>query len=529
MKIFRDCIWLWVLGVSAHIILLDTPDTICEGMYDKRDWGGLISPHIEVSLKGDMENISVVIFEYKDTHLLGAPLTSDGDKGNKKYICDSKAVRNELCSQQHLGSYIVSPLSTNTSFAKIKTKFLSKLIHDQNQEDEHTKPTLKYHILKTGYYCVSTYSMSGTIKSQNSAIIMNFQNAFGNLPASVVPNLSLFGGLAVAYLVIFALWMFTYVQFKNTVSDIQVYFTKTAGFLVFEMILIWGYYDMINIKGVGWYSGVYLLVLSFINAFRNTFCFYLLLTVAYGFGTTYDSLSLPVLKKCRTMGIIQVVAAIIYSMVSYISSAGNTFAGGWFLVAVTPIAISTTYFYILILTTINKTIKILKSQRHLQLDDGIKLKLQFYRGLNYLLTFTLIVIFLFYLSGLILILKMKTEEYITNTWQWRWFVINGWSNLVFTIVFAIIAVLGRPTKENLIFKPINFGGNDEETMYARAGLDEIELQDVGNENYTDSSDRIDRVFSSDEEEYLENENTDINETVDDGESQDQALLGKKRN
>lgn len=59
-------------------------------------------------------------------------------------------------------------------------------------------PAVNYQIKKTGYYCVGTYGFS----NQNYKAIVEFRNAYGELPAAQIAKLPFYGGLAIMYAVV---------------------------------------------------------------------------------------------------------------------------------------------------------------------------------------------------------------------------------------------------------------------------------------------------------------------------------------
>ena len=56
----------------------------------------------------------------------------------------------------------------------------------------------KYSVKKTGYYCVATSSIHG----DDYSAIVEFRNAYGELPAAQIAKLPFYGGLTIAYAVI---------------------------------------------------------------------------------------------------------------------------------------------------------------------------------------------------------------------------------------------------------------------------------------------------------------------------------------
>jgi len=123
------------------------------------------------------------------------------------YICDTSAVERGLCSQEHFGEFLVN---NSTRPGSIFTKAINLA---------EPKP-YKYYIKETDYYCVATFGMGDQV--QYSAIV-EWRNAFGELNAAEYPKLPFYGGLAIVYALIGALWGFLYFQHRSDVLPIQVW------------------------------------------------------------------------------------------------------------------------------------------------------------------------------------------------------------------------------------------------------------------------------------------------------------------
>ena len=80
---------------------------------------------------------------------------------------------------------------------------------------------------KTGWYCVWSNGFSpANVKYEG---VVTFQNAYGELPASQIAKLPFYGGLAIAYAVIGALWGFLYVQHRKDIREFVPLLTGYGG------------------------------------------------------------------------------------------------------------------------------------------------------------------------------------------------------------------------------------------------------------------------------------------------------------
>jgi mannitol/fructose-specific phosphotransferase system IIA component len=106
------------------------------------------------------------------------------------YICDQDEVNNNFCNSTEIGEFIVTP--NNTELAKNLIFTTAIHLKDPGQP-------IHYDIKNTGYYCVTT---SAFTSGQTYSAILEFRNAYGELPAAQIAKLPFYGGITIAYAVI---------------------------------------------------------------------------------------------------------------------------------------------------------------------------------------------------------------------------------------------------------------------------------------------------------------------------------------
>jgi hypothetical protein len=106
----------------------------------------------------------------------------------KEFICFDDNVRLGLCNQTQIGEFILQKNATELSHNPIITRAISL----------KNNPPIKYDVTKTGYYCVWT---SGYSAAEYRAVV-EFRNAYGELPAAQIGKLPFYGGLTIVYAVI---------------------------------------------------------------------------------------------------------------------------------------------------------------------------------------------------------------------------------------------------------------------------------------------------------------------------------------
>lgn len=88
---------------------------------------------------------------------------------------------------------------------------LSKAIHMKDPGPVH------YSIRKTGYYCVVTDPFT-TDKYQ---AVVEFRNAYGELPATQVPKLPFYGAITILYALVAVYWGFLYYQHRHDICGLH--------------------------------------------------------------------------------------------------------------------------------------------------------------------------------------------------------------------------------------------------------------------------------------------------------------------
>ncbi|ANB14766.1 Ptm1p [Sugiyamaella lignohabitans] len=487
-----NVVWLIVListvfgSVWADEVKVDNNKDnrqICSGIYSKQDWSGPHDSYIDAAFTSPSDNendwIAVVIFEYRNVDMLGVSVSGDR---NKKYVCDEGAIASGLCKSEQLGTFLIdenlgdgnhtSDLSGEQNIPALFATISTQRVDAKNPKAIH------YPIKKSGYYCVTTFPSNPDLKYTGAVV---YQNAFGYLAAGQIPKLPFFGGAALAYLVVFALWMFSYIQHRSDILPVQNYITAICGFLVIEMIIIWGYYDLVNSKGTSGGTVAYLVFLSILDALRNAYTFFLLLIVCLGYGVVKPSLG-SVMWKCQALGVAHFVFAVIYTVSSYLlptEAVDNPLV----LLVILPLTLTMTVFYVWILSSLTGTIKYLESHKQ-------HVKANMYKNLWRILLGSIIVIFAFFFINSLILAGESTLDFITKHWESRWFILDGWLNVVYFVNFCLVAFIWRPTANNRRFAMSSqLAQNEEEAQEFEIGSLRESIDDEEQQRTRDVSPR----------------------------------------
>ncbi|KAI9840413.1 MAG: hypothetical protein M1837_001626 [Sclerophora amabilis] len=161
-------------------------------MYGKSSWGGPVDPFILTTFEKTAADddsdaiVSLVIFEYEDERHIGKLPTPDAE--HPEVICNEEAVEGKLCNDTEIGQFIINAEKDEKS----KHTIVTKAIHLKDAEP------IKYPVKRTGYYCVGTFGYS----ADDYKGVVEFRNAYGELPAAQIAKLPFFGGLTIVYAVI---------------------------------------------------------------------------------------------------------------------------------------------------------------------------------------------------------------------------------------------------------------------------------------------------------------------------------------
>lgn len=103
-----------------------------------------------------------------------------------------------------------------------------------------------------------------------------------------------------------------------------------------------------------------------------------------------------------------------------------------------------TAFYVWTLNALNLTTKDLVERKQ-------TVKARMYKKLWWCILASILVIFGFFFFNSFSFAGHKDPDYVPDHWQTRWFILDGWLNVVYLFDLAFIAYLWRPTANNKRF------------------------------------------------------------------------------
>lgn len=286
-------------------------------------------------------------------------------------------------------------------------------------------------------------------------------------------------------------WAFLYVQNRHDVCEyhriklrrflliflppvpVQNYITAIIVFLIVEQLLTWGFYgkfalatiaclvilictDYQNRHGFDAVAKVWLVIVSILNAGRNSFSFFLLLIVCMGYGVVKPTLGKTMIYV-RFLALAHFAFGVIYAVASLSITPDN--AGPLVLLVILPLAATLTAFYVWTLNSLNLTMKDLLHRKQ-------TVKAMMYKKLWWCVLGSIMVIFGFFFVNSFTFAGRSDPDFVPDHWQTRWFILDGWLNLVYFFDIAFVAYLWRPTANNRRFamsdevSPLCLGAQD---------------------------------------------------------------------
>ena len=129
-----------------------------------------------------------------------------------------------------------------------------------------------------------------------------------------------------------------------------------------------------------------------------------------------------------------------------------------------PLAGTLTAFYVWTLNSLNFTLKDLRERKQ-------HAKEAMYRKLWWCILASILVIFAFFFFNSFSFASASDPDFVPFHWKSRWFVLDGWLNLVYFADVAFVAYVWRPTANNRRFAMSDELAQDDDGTFEIANLD----------------------------------------------------------
>ena len=199
--------------------------------------------------------------------------------------------------------------------------------------------------------------------------------------------------------------------------------------------------DYSNSHGNNALAKVLMVIVAILNAGRNSFSFFLLLIVCMGYGVVKPTLGKTMIYV-RILAVTHFFFGVIYAVASLTITPDS--AGPLVLFVILPLAATLTAFYIWTLNSLNFTMKDLLERKQ-------SVKAMMYKKLWWCILGSIMVIFGFFFLNSFTFAGRSDPDFVPNHWKTRWFILDGWLNIVYLFDIAYVAYLWRPTANNRRF------------------------------------------------------------------------------
>jgi hypothetical protein len=212
------------------------------------------------------------------------------------------------------------------------------------------------------------------------------------------------------------------------------------SYLNSHVIEYWRLASLNGNAGETWTARALLVLEGLLDSTRNSASFFLLLIVSMGYGIVRPQLEPRTMFKVKCLTAVHLICGWLYSVGIVLLSieAGGT----WVFLFIFPLAFSLTTFMSWTLNSLNATISHLTARKQ-------SFKLAFFNRLWRILVIAIVVIFAFFVLSTISFSNAGTENYPSETWRYRWFLLDGWTSCLYLGVFVAIAWIFRPTGYNM--------------------------------------------------------------------------------
>ncbi|XP_031486009.1 uncharacterized protein LOC116254634 [Nymphaea colorata] len=360
--------------------------------------------------------IEAIIVEIKDREKIGgAYLNSDA------ICCTTELSKDGSCKR---GEVIVRRNPDNREWPKRIPTFFS------GADDEAKMATETVEIDHTGmyylYFMFCEPQLQGTVIHGKTI----WRNPTGYLPGKMVPLMSFYSFMSLAYLILGLIWFLQFVRFWKDILQLQYYITVVIALGMFEMAL-W-YFEYANFNSTGIRPiGITVWAVTF-TAVKKTVSRLLLLVVSMGYGVVRPTLG-GITSRVSLLGFIYFVAS---ETLELIENVGNIddFSKKVRLFLVLPVAVLDACFILWIFSSLSRTLEKLQMRRSMA-------KLELYRKF----TNSLAISVLLSIVWIGYELYFNASDPLSELWERAWLIPAFWSVLAY-LLLLVICILWSPSQ-----------------------------------------------------------------------------------
>ncbi|ORZ32098.1 lung seven transmembrane receptor-domain-containing protein, partial [Catenaria anguillulae PL171] len=372
--------------------------------------------------------VALAAYNLLDQDKLGTPMPEPTRFG---YQCTQSANLLHQCEQ--IGQILFRQVKDLGDLGPFHAPTLSEVIDFSRVALPYT---VRYNITVTGLYCLVELPLATFAQMDVLALAdLKYVNAHGLLPAIDYPKMPFYGFTCLVYLAVLLLWLGKSALHWSDILPVQKYIAGVIAFVTLETAFNYWYYASWNATGDQ--SWPLLLLSALLNSTRNSASLFILLIVALGYGVVKPSLG-DDMRKCQALALVHMFFGAVYTGITLKQSEHKSAA---ILLVIVPLAVTLTVFYVWTLSALTAT------THHLQLRRQFY-KLQMYTALWRLLFFAGINLALYFIVNTLWFAQRDNVAFVAAWWSWRWFVVDGWLNALYSVCMLAVCALWRPTSEN---------------------------------------------------------------------------------
>ncbi|TIA94665.1 hypothetical protein E3P96_04065 [Wallemia ichthyophaga] len=500
---------------------------------------------------------AVGIWEWNDVNALGKyPLDADPTIIAKSYVCTTSALQSQLCDESELGKFIVDESvlkeGVNSSIWTTAARFKdiqvgeSTVISDSDADEDlggvgkrelypaNTGPFV-YDVPRPGFYCVGSIpiTLSGLSAIDESSSHASFSGIVtfndkrkSELPAADIPKLTFYLVMVFVYIATGLAWGYMCYQHRGQLLMVQHLISGLIGFLVAEMLVNWGYYKHLDKSGNNGTATFLLCLCATLAAVRSAASLGLVLSVSLGWAVVKPSLDRSLMQKIIGLVSAHALFGIVNAIGTVIISFEDASIFSLILIII-PLAVTQSIGLLWTIYALQFTIKQLESKNQ-------QFKLKMYKNVYRILIAAQVIIIFFFGFATFTFSNRLEENYEPNNWKSRWFLIDGWTTLLYYVVLISLSFLWKPSSHHsrlALSEEVSVNEEDvEEYEIAERGYNHQAQNNQGysNVNTNDDYHTEETVFAIDDEDE-DNEQSQSHKKSDEFERQArerEELLGK---
>ncbi|KAF3331848.1 transmembrane protein 87B-like protein [Carex littledalei] len=360
--------------------------------------------------------VEAIIVEIQDRDKIG------GAYFNSDQICCTRELHEQISCK--VGEVIIRPRSDNSEWPKrIQTFFDGK-------NEETSMVTQTVYINRTGMYYLYFMFCDPQLDGMTITGRTVWRNPQGYLPGKMMPLMTFFGFMSLAYLLLGLFWFLQFVRFWKDILQLHYYITAVIALCMCEMAF-W-YFEYANFNSTGARPiGITLWAVTF-TAVKKTVSRLLLLVVSMGYGVMRPTLG-GISSKVALLGVVYFLASEALELVEHLGNI-NDFSGKMRLFLVLPVAILDATFIVWIFSSLSRTLEKLQVRRSMA-------KLELYRKF----TNALAVSVLISVAWIGYELYFNATDPLSELWQRAWIIPAFWNVLSYALL-GVICLLWSPSR-----------------------------------------------------------------------------------